>query len=506
VTGGNASCGSRLFCADQESDIAANRFQYVGRRRAHTLCATSCEVDRFDLIGENHPGDLAGVGKSHFERIALKVARDRANETETSAAIVSAFRDDERWAPTGLLVADPWIQVQFDEVAWVRSPRSAHQISRPCGWPHSVSLWRFLRVMRARRSSSGGCATAERRTMTPGASTSKCTLSPSRKLAFCITALGMRTAGALPHLRTVRAGSELAFMFRVYTSVSTRRFAIRFDEGGYGGLLVEKINRVLCGRGRSALHSVRVDSRPKGNTLNYMPAPLGDHYDGGFGAMGLSFSHAAQVLMDAQKGERNILLAHMPVNFLLRHSIELYLKSGIVILHRRLHISFGESQLTLQPGVPVRGEWKPLYKLHSVADLYVHWKNLIESNVKQLRAMSRLSSANWSIPKELDEAVALIEATDSRSTYYRYPDLRDEKANAAKSNFKEIAVSDLFTDTEPEQKPAMILAVTNEAGEFVRTFMLDDDTEKLAAKALLFAKTALDEFHAMMRYELTGGW
>jgi hypothetical protein len=48
--------------------------------------------------------------------------------------------------------------------------------------------------------------------------------------------------------------------------------------------------------------------------------------------------------------------------------------------------------------------------------------------------------------------------------------------------------------------------VENEAREFVRAYVLDEDVEKEATDALLKAADTFNNYHAMMRIELTGGW
>ena len=243
--------------------------------------------------------------------------------------------------------------------------------------------------------------------------------------------------------------------------------------------------------------------------MNYMLAPLNHHYDDGFGAMGLSFSYAADTLLKANEGNRDFFLEHMPVNFLARHSIELFLKSGIIILHRRLKIPYGDQPPTGTPLVLVGDKWKEYHRVHSVGTLYAHWKAIIEPNAGALKEMCKFDSADWNIPEKLDAAIAFIDQTDATSTYYRYPDPRDEVGDMEKSNFKEVSFADAFPmEAPPREDNAanVMLAVENEAGEFVRGFVLDDSTEKKATAALLYAKEELSNFHAMMRMELTEGW
>jgi hypothetical protein len=58
----------------------------------------------------------------------------------------------------------------------------------------------------------------------------------------------------------------------------------------------------------------------------------------------------------------------------------------------------------------------------------------------------------------------------------------------------------------PEANRVRALVLKNQDGEFVRAFALDDSAEKTATESLFKAADVLNEFHAMMRFELTGGW
>ena len=56
------------------------------------------------------------------------------------------------------------------------------------------------------------------------------------------------------------------------------------------------------------------------------------HFDGGLGATAGEFKRSAEEL----KVTKGTALAHLPVCYLQRHSIELYLKSLIVILYKSI--------------------------------------------------------------------------------------------------------------------------------------------------------------------------
>jgi hypothetical protein len=238
--------------------------------------------------------------------------------------------------------------------------------------------------------------------------------------------------------------------------------------------------------------------------MNYLMAPLERHYDNGFGATALAFYDAAKVLRD--QPSETVLLTHLPQNFLLRHALELYLKSGIVIVHRRLKIPFGEGGSHDQPMVCVNDVWKRFNQVHSIRDLFKHWKEIIERNKEVLRDLSTYKP-NWSVPEELDSAIDTIDETDHGGTYYRYPVTREGKSDREKASFKETPREVLFSEASlVEGHPTISMIVENEDGEFVRAFQLDRGTEKRETQALLTAADILDSFHAMMRMELTDGW
>jgi hypothetical protein len=73
--------------------------------------------------------------------------------------------------------------------------------------------------------------------------------------------------------------------------------------------------------------------------MNYVLMPLDAHYDSGFGAVAESFREAATTLRKAVPDPA--FFGHLPQSFLFRHSVELFLKSEIIILHRKLRLPYG---------------------------------------------------------------------------------------------------------------------------------------------------------------------
>jgi hypothetical protein len=238
--------------------------------------------------------------------------------------------------------------------------------------------------------------------------------------------------------------------------------------------------------------------------MNYLMTPLEEHYDDGFGAMAMSFRLAAEKLKKIE--EDDSFLQHLPLNFLLRHSIELYLKSGIIILHRRFRIPFGDKPSTSEPMVFDGTHWKPFHKVHSIGKLFGHWEGLIAPNAEKIQSVCE-HKPDWTVPKPLYEWIDAIEKTDRTSTYYRYPKTSEEKDDSLKSSYQEISLADLFDPNryKPE-KPTVTFALKNDDGDFTRAFTLDRSAERMETEALENAAKMLDNFEAMMRFELTDGW
>ena len=89
--------------------------------------------------------------------------------------------------------------------------------------------------------------------------------------------------------------------------------------------------------------------------MYYILTPLHTHIDFGFGATGDAFKEAADKLEASLSERRGVFNEHLPINYLRRHAVELFLKSAIVIIHRRLNLPYGEEPPTGEPRALVEG-------------------------------------------------------------------------------------------------------------------------------------------------------
>ena len=236
--------------------------------------------------------------------------------------------------------------------------------------------------------------------------------------------------------------------------------------------------------------------------FHYLLTPLDQHFDLGFGAVADSFKEAADTVLAAPSDRRG-LNEHLPGSFLYRHAIELYLKSGIIIFHRRLELPYGEEPAESEPRVKVGSEWKLMYRVHSLVELYQYYRTLFSDHAEYLRSCTK---TNWSFPPGLDGWVEEIESRDSTSTFFRYPVTKHRERDPEKSLMKEDDYQNIIAKMGPGRRYVRAYVVTNPDGEIIRAFQHDDEVAQLTLRTLSQASQVFHDCHAAMRAEFTGGW
>lgn len=239
--------------------------------------------------------------------------------------------------------------------------------------------------------------------------------------------------------------------------------------------------------------------------MNYLLAPLHAHFDFGFGATGNAFKDAADELdksSDAKKD--NLFNANLPINFLYRHAIELYLKSAIVIFHRRLKLPYGAAPFDADPMVLVDGDWRPFNRVHSIAILWTYVEKLFQDHADWLAESTK---ADWSLSADVASQVSIIETHDPRSTFFRYPTTKDLNSDKSKSAMKELAQDELFDMVKKSDgKKVFAMIVEDKNKEFVSGYVYDDEPGMALNAVLREMAQMCANLHAAMRWEICGGW
>ena len=241
--------------------------------------------------------------------------------------------------------------------------------------------------------------------------------------------------------------------------------------------------------------------------MNYLLTPLHSHYDFGFGATGNAFKMAADHLESSPEAKKdNLFTAHLPINFLYRHAIELHLKSAIVIFHKRLKLSYGDQPYTAEPMVKVEGQWLPFNRVHGIAALSNYVSELFSEHAEWLHTNT---NCDWTFDNETAVRVQRRHDGDPRSTFFRYPTTKNLAADVDKSAMQEFTPNDLgqlFARPPEDQKKVFAMIVENDDKEFVRGYIFDDETGRELSEALRAFSTTCDNLHAALRMEMCGGW
>jgi hypothetical protein len=230
--------------------------------------------------------------------------------------------------------------------------------------------------------------------------------------------------------------------------------------------------------------------------------PLERHFDGGFHATADAFKAAAEKLSMHDDRASRAFHAHLSVNYLYRHAIELYLKSMVLILTR----VFANSDTPLDPAkIKLHGYGsKPLTTVHSLKTLLDEVQQLVTSNASKI---SRLTSSNWNVPSELQSWIDTIEQHDSGSTFSRYPTSKS-MLDSVKSSFQPVDPESLLrsmNEHKPDDRKHFVLLMKNDDDEIVEAFSLQDDILPELRKALVEASNLLSGAVFGLQSELVDG-
>lgn len=203
--------------------------------------------------------------------------------------------------------------------------------------------------------------------------------------------------------------------------------------------------------------------------------PLDRQYDDGHEVTAEAFKDAAEKLSAEHEGKLTFMNGHLPINFLYRHAIELYLKSAIITVHRALRLPTGNDPHTKDPLIKIDGKWKPIHRTHSLKWMLAELSRILTDHKAILATHT---PRNWETPQELVEWIDTIEAADGGSTYFRYPKSKGPNVDGEKSGFlpadPEMLIAELNAPREG-QKGKMVLGLEDDDGNMVEVFAMQDD-------------------------------
>lgn len=229
----------------------------------------------------------------------------------------------------------------------------------------------------------------------------------------------------------------------------------------------------------------------------YQYKPFHMHIDLGFGAMAEAFNDAAVSLDNITKDKR-FANSPIPIAYLYRHSVELFLKSCTIILHIGLKIPF-ENHPKSKTAIKIKQGIVPIECTHSVKILFNYFYKLLQDQIEQL---SNLTNTDWdTIPAELEKWITEIDNFDAKSIVFRYPGPKDE----AKSDFRNSTISEIFSLMGPDDEPVKAHLELNEIDEVSNAYILDSSALKPIVEILHKTSDTLSTLHFALRSELGDG-
>jgi hypothetical protein len=216
--------------------------------------------------------------------------------------------------------------------------------------------------------------------------------------------------------------------------------------------------------------------------MKYHLTPLHLQFDYGFGLTAdafKSFAEKSEALLEVNSFEPT----HLPYNFLLRHSIELYLKGIIVTIQKKLSLPKGYNNSDPFLYMEILGKFVSIENEHSIKVLFDYFKKLITDNKSSYNSFTK---TDWTdFPEGLQKNVELIQSVDSDSTQFRYPKTKNTAFDVAKSSMKKAKPEDILRKAnDPNSPPVTVMAFKNEHDEIVETYVLDDNPTEKLTKAL----------------------
>ena len=231
---------------------------------------------------------------------------------------------------------------------------------------------------------------------------------------------------------------------------------------------------------------------------SYQFKPIHKHFDNGFGATADAFHEAATILEKANEAKK-FLHSSLPICYLYRHAVELYLKSIIIVIHRRLKLSEGDSLDITTLKISINDRLFPIHRVHSVFALLGHLSQLMNTHIEQLLS---ISNTDWTtFPGDLTEWISIIEIQDERSTFFRYP----SDSDLSKSDFKERSMGEVFSKLGPEYEPTTSYVELNENNTVKSVFRYEPQGLDSVIDTLRNASNELSVWHFAFRCELAGG-
>lgn len=239
----------------------------------------------------------------------------------------------------------------------------------------------------------------------------------------------------------------------------------------------------------------------------YQLTGVEEQIDFGYGVTGESYYNSAEVLLNNNESIEVMQLKELPLNFLYRHSIELFLKSLIIICHKKLEINYNEDDFnSKKPKIFYSGEWRLLHRCHWLNALYDYWRNMVDDNFKKLTELSGPYS-HWQKEGDIEKLLYIIAKYDNQSSFFRYPVTENKEGDLEKFSMTKVDIKSLQEIFEKKRKVGKMTTIFLDEEENVkRAYTSKEEPLEEVSQALRKVAHYFYCIHIMARNTLCKGF
>ena len=228
--------------------------------------------------------------------------------------------------------------------------------------------------------------------------------------------------------------------------------------------------------------------------------PFEEHNDFGFGIMADNYRDSAKILAENKEKDK-YWYSSFPINYLRRHSIELYIKSIITLISRKLEIIPEDTSNVDEVHFRLpNGKWKNLKNTHSLDLMYKYLVQLTNDNYDSLMS---IHEGNWNFPDNLIDKINRISGYDNASDYFRYPMSKDTEKDKKKNVFQQIEVNEIEIHMKDETGK-IFMVYEDDVGNITRAY--NNVAKDMFGELLVEILEVVACYQAQARYTLFPGY
>lgn len=195
------------------------------------------------------------------------------------------------------------------------------------------------------------------------------------------------------------------------------------------------------------------------------------------------------------------MIGILPLCYLQRHAVELFLKSLIVILHKKYKVAYGQGFSPEKPAIKFHGKWISLSSTHNLLDLFNYFQEIFTALTPKLPTRT-----DWSLASDIEEKIKLISGSDPKSTYFRYPESTNRVQDSKKSSIQPEAIESILGKVSRSKEPVKCTLLLDENDNLIQAYNLNHSPIPNILASLEYLGEYFYNMHAAFRFEITNGF